>query len=184
MWTGDGRAGGKTAMLSDLERQEIKAELQHYEQKRAACITALKIVQRHRGWVSDENIHDIAGLLEMTPDELDSVATFYNLIFRKAVGRHVILLCDSVSCWIMGYMRLREHLQAKLGIGFGETSRDGQFTLLPIPCLGTCDHAPALMVGDELFRDLTPEKLDEVLERYRLRRDGDGATAHPEHQTR
>ena len=166
-------------MLSDLERQEIKAELQHYEQKRAACITALKIVQRHRGWVSDESIHDIAGLLEMTPDELDGVATF-----RKPVGRHVILLCDSVSCWIMGYMRLREHLQAKVGIGFGETSRDGQFTLLPSPCLGTCDHAPALMVGDDLYKDLTPEKLNEVLDRYRLRRDGDGTTAHPEHQTR
>jgi NADH-quinone oxidoreductase subunit E len=87
-------------MLSDLEGQEIKAELYHYEQKRAACITALKIVQRHRGWVSDENIHAIAGLLEVTPDELDSVASFYNLIFRQPVGKHVILLCDSVSCWI------------------------------------------------------------------------------------
>jgi len=171
-------------MLSDLERQEIKAELHHYDQKRAACIDALKIVQRHRGWVSDENLHDIAGLLEMTPDELDGVATFYNLIFRQPVGRHVILLCDSVSCWIMGYLRLREHLQAKLGINFGETSGDGQFTLLPIPCLGTCDHAPALMVDDEIYRDLTPEKLDVVLHRYRLRKDDDGATAHPEHQTR
>jgi len=134
--------------------------------------------------VSDESIHDIAGLLELTPDELDGVATFYNLIFRNPVGRHVILLCDSVSCWIMGYVRLREHLQAKLGIALGETSGDGQFTLLPIPCLGTCDHAPALMVGDDLYRDLTPEKLDEVLDSYRLRGDGDGATAHPEHQTR
>jgi NADH-quinone oxidoreductase subunit E len=171
-------------MLSDAERRSIEAELQHYEQKRAGCIAALKIVQRHRGWVSDESIHDIAGLLEMTPDELDSVATFYNLIFRKPVGRHVILLCDSVSCWIMGYVRLREHLQARLGIDFGEISRDGQFTLLPVPCLGTCDHAPALMIGDELYRDLTAEKLDEVLDRYRLRRDGDGATTHPEHQTR
>jgi NADH-quinone oxidoreductase subunit E len=178
------RQGGKTAMLSDLERQEITAELHHYEQKRAACIDALKIVQRHRGWVSDEHMHDVAALLEMTPDELDSVATFYNLIFRKPVGKHVILLCDSVSCWIMGYVRLREQLQATLGIGFGETSRDGQFTLLPIPCLGTCDHAPALMVGDELYRDLTPVKLDEVLDRYRHRSAGDGTTAHPEHQKR
>jgi NADH-quinone oxidoreductase subunit E len=169
-------------MLSDIERREIEAELQHYEQKRAACIDALKIVQRHRGWVSDESIHDIAALLEMTPDELDGVATFYNLIFRKPVGRHVILLCDSVSCWIMGYVQLREHLQARLGINFGETSRDGQFTLLPIPCLGTCDHAPALMIGDELYRDLSPEKLDGILAGYRRRSDGDGATAHPEHQ--
>src|SRR5919106_7091138 len=150
------KTGGKTAMLSDLERQEIMAELHHYEQKRAACIDALKIVQRHRGWVSEEHIHDIAGLLEMTPDELDSVATFYNLIFRKPVGRHVILLCDSVSCWIMGYMRLREHLKARLGIRLGETTADGRFTLLPIVCLGTCDHAPALMIDDELYRDLDP----------------------------
>ena len=169
-------------MLSDVERQEIEAELQHYEHKRAACIEALKIVQRHQRWVSDASIHEVAAMLEMTPDELDGVATFYNLIFRKPVGKHVILLCDSVSCWIMGYVRLRERLQATLGIGFGETSRDGRFTLLPIPCLGTCDHAPALMVGDELYSDLTPERLDEVLDRYRLRSDGDGATAHPEHQ--
>jgi NADH-quinone oxidoreductase subunit E len=171
-------------MLSEREHQEIIAELQHYEQKRAACIDALKIVQRHRGWVPDESVRDIASLLEMTADELDGVATFYNLIFRKPVGRHVILLCDSVSCWIMGYGRLRQHVQARLGVGVGETSRDGQFTVLPVPCLGTCDHAPALMIGDELYRDLTPEKLDEVLDRYRPRRESDGATTHPEHLAR
>src|SRR5438128_336881 len=72
-------------MLTVDERQEIEAELSHYEQKRAVCIEAMKVVQRHRGWVSDESIQEIAGLLEMTPAELDAVATFYNLIFRKAV---------------------------------------------------------------------------------------------------
>jgi NADH-quinone oxidoreductase subunit E len=154
-------------MLSDVERREIEVELQHYEHKRAACIEALKIVQRHRGWVSDESIREVAALLEMTPDELDGVATFYNLIFRKPVGQHVILLCDSVSCWIMGCVRLREHLQARLGIRLGETAADGRFTLLPIVCLGACDHAPALMIDDELYRDVDPQKLDAVLERYR-----------------
>jgi NADH-quinone oxidoreductase subunit E len=153
-------------MLSDRERQEIEAEIAHYEHKRAACIEALKIVQRHQGWVSDASLRDIAALLEMTPDELDSVATFYNLIFRKPVGKHVILLCDSVSCWIMGYTRLRERLQARLGIELGETTADHRFTLLPIVCLGTCDHAPALMIDDELYRDLDPQKLDAVLDRY------------------
>jgi NADH-quinone oxidoreductase subunit E len=153
-------------MLKDVERREIEAELQHYEHKRAACIEALKIVQRYQRWVSDESLHEVAAMLEMTPDELDSVATFYNLIFRKPVGEHVILLCDSVSCWIMGYVRLREHLKARLGIRLGETTADGQFTLLPIVCLGTCDHAPALMIDDELYRDLDPEKLDAVLDRY------------------
>src|ERR671925_546111 len=127
-------------MLSPEEKSEIEAELAHYPDKRSVCIDAMKIVQHHRGWISDEVLRDITALLDMSPAELDSVATFYNLIFRKPVGRHVIMLCDSVSCWIMGYERLRQHLQATLGIGLGETSRDGRFTLLPIPCLGTCDH--------------------------------------------
>lgn len=153
-------------MLIEEERQEIEKEFPHYPQKQAACIEALKVVQRHRGWVPGEAIIEIAELLEMTPDEVDNVATFYNLIFRKPVGKHVILICDSVSCWITGYERLREHLTARLGITLGETTADGRFTLLPIVCLGTCDHAPALMIDDDLHRDLDPERIDEILERY------------------
>jgi NADH-quinone oxidoreductase subunit E len=102
----------------------------------------------------------------MTPDELDSVATFYNLIFRKPVGRHVILVCDSVSCWIMGYERLRERLTARLGIRPGDTTADGRFTLLPIVCLGTCDHAPAMMIDEDLYRDIDPAAIDAILEQY------------------
>ena len=153
-------------MLSAEERREIEAELAHYPQKQAVCIEAMKIIQRHRGWVSDEAIKDLAALLEMTPDELDSVATFYNLIFRQPVGKHVILLCDSVTCWIMGYDRLRQHLTSRLGIQLGETSPDGRFTLLPIVCLGTCDHAPALMIDNDLHRDLDSTKLDEIVAKY------------------
>ncbi len=151
-------------MLTEEERREIEAEIHQYAQKRAACIDALKIVQRRRGWVSDENIRDLAEFLEMTPDELDSVATFYNLIFRRPVGRRVILICDSVSCWIMGYESIRAHLTARLGIKLGETSADGEFTLLPIACLGACDHAPALMINDELYQDLNASGLDQILE--------------------
>jgi NADH-quinone oxidoreductase subunit E len=126
----------------------------------------MKIVQRHRGWVSDESIQDIANLLEMTPDELDSVATFYNLIFRRPVGKHVILICDSVSCWIMGYEDVRRHLIERLGINLGETTTDGRFTMLPIACLGTCDHAPALIIDNDLYRDLDAQKIDQILEKY------------------
>jgi len=153
-------------MLSDAERQEIEVELGHYARKQAACIEALKVVQRHRGWVSDESLREVAALLDMTPDELDGVATFYNLIFRRPVGQHVMLLCNSVSCWIMGYERLREHVRTHCSINLGETTPDGRLTLLPIPCLGTCDHAPALMVDDELYRDMDPEKLANVLAHY------------------
>jgi NADH-quinone oxidoreductase subunit E len=159
-------------MLTEEERREIETEVHQYAQKRAVCIDALKIVQRRRGWVSDESIRDLAEFLEMTPDELDSVATFYNLIFRKPVGRRVILICDSVSCWIMGYDRIREHLTARLGIELGETGVDGEFTMLPIACLGACDHAPTMMINDELYEDLEPPKVDRILESYAGRTDG------------
>ena len=153
-------------MLTESEKKEIEAEARHYDYKRAACVDALKVVQRHRGWVSDESLRDVAEYLEMTPDELDNVATFYNLIFRKPVGKHVILVCDSVSCWIMGYERVRQRLSERLGIGFGETTADERFTLLPIVCLGTCDHAPAIMIDGDLCRDVDPEKLDAILAQY------------------
>ena len=126
----------------------------------------MKIVQRHRGRVSDESLEDLAPLLEMSVAELDNVATFYNLIYRKPVGENVILLCDSISCWLMGYEGIRNHLQDRLGIQYGQTTSDGKFTLLPMVCLGTCDHAPAMMVGEELYRDLSPEKVDQILEKY------------------
>ena len=153
-------------MLTAEEKKEIEAEFPRYEQKRAACVEALKIVQRYRGWVSDEALIEIAEFLEMTPAELDGVATFYNLIFRKPVGKHIILVCDSVSCWIMGYERILQHLQERLGVVLGETTADGVFTLLPIVCLGACDQAPAMMIDDELYGNLNPTKIDEILASY------------------
>jgi NADH-quinone oxidoreductase subunit E len=154
-------------MLTETERREIEQELPHYPDKRAACVEALKIVQRHHGWVSDENLKSLALLLEMTPDELDGVATFYNLIYRQPVGRHVVLLCNSISCWITGYERMRVHIKTRLGVDLGQTTPEGRFTLLPIVCLGACDHAPAMMVDNDLHGDLTPERIDRVLEGYR-----------------
>ena len=153
-------------MLTAEEKKEIEAEFPRYERKRAVCVEALKIVQRHRGWISDEALGEVAEFLDMTPAEVDAVGTFYNLILRKPVGKHVILVCDSVSCWIMGYERIRRHLQDRLGIGFGETSSDGVFTLLPVVCLGACDLAPAMMIDDQLYGNLDPEKIDEILSTY------------------
>ena len=154
-------------MLTEAERNEIEEELKQYDFKRGASIEALKILQRHRGgWVSDEGIQDLAPMLEMTPDELDNVATFYNLIYRQPVGEHVILLCNSISCWLMGYENVRERLNERLQVDFGGTTTDGKFTLIPMVCLGTCDHAPAMMIDDQLFRDLDPERIDQILAGY------------------
>jgi NADH-quinone oxidoreductase subunit E len=157
-------------MLSPQELKEIEHELAHYEQPSAATIEALKIVQKHRGWVSDEAVRDIAAKLKTSAADVDSVATFYNLIFRKPVGRHVIFQCDSVSCHIMGADGLRAKLQAKLGIEPGQTTADGRFTLLPIVCLGTCDRAPAMLVDQDLHRDLediSEQSLGELLDGYK-----------------
>lgn len=153
-------------MLTQNERQEIEAEFGHYPQKQAVCIEALKIVQRHRGWVPDEGIKDVAEFLGLSPHEVDAVATFYNLIYRRPVGRHVVHLCDSVSCWVMGCDTVCAHLKSRLGVGLGATTADGRFTLLPIACLGACDHAPVMMINGELHEDLSPERIDDTLEQY------------------
>lgn len=154
-------------MLTPEERTEIEAEFPNYPNKKAVCIDAMKIVQKHRGWVPDEALQDIGELLGMSSTDLDGIATFYNQIFRRPVGRHVIYFCDSVSCWIMGSERHCRHVTERLRIQPGETGADGRFTLVPTVCLGACDHAPAMMVDDDLHLDLTLGKIDQILESYK-----------------
>jgi len=154
-------------MLTEQEKNEITAELAHCATKASASIEALNIVQRNRGWVSDEAVYDVAQMLNMTPDELDAVATFYSFIFRRPVGKHVILVCDSISCWVMGYNPLLDILKQRMGIVFGETTQDKRFTLLPISCLGACDRAPAMMVDEDLYGPVTPEMVEGILGKYR-----------------
>jgi NADH-quinone oxidoreductase subunit E len=153
-------------MLTEEEIKEIQKEVKQYPYPAAACIDALKIVQQHHGWISDESVKDIAQVLRISGEEVDSVATFYSRIYRKPVGRHVILICDSVSCMIMGYESLYQYISKKLGISFGDTSSDGRFTLLPISCLGDCDNAPVMIINNDHFNRLTIEKIDELLEQY------------------
>ena len=157
-------------MLSERERTDIDSEIEHAQTKRMTTIEALRIVQRERGWVSDEAVKDIADHLEMTPDEVDSVATFYNMIFRQPVGKHVIFVCESISCWVMGYEGIRQKLENKLGIKVGETTQDGMFTILPVDCLGACDRAPAMVVNEKLHGNLDEESIDKILDD--IRREG------------
>ena len=152
--------------LSPEELDEIEHEITHLPDRQSAAIDALLIVQKHRGWVSDESLYAIAKLLQMPAAELDGVATFYNLIFRQPVGRHVVMVCDSVSCYVMGGDGLAATISKRLGINFGETTPDDRFTLLPICCLGACDKAPTLMIDEDLVVDVTADSLDEILGRY------------------
>lgn len=149
-------------VLSDIELREIDAEISHVPYRSAVAIEALKIVQAHRGWVSDESLRAIARHLEMSADELEGIATFYNLIFRRPVGDKVILLCNSISCWIKGCDTLQRHISEQLGISLGETSADNRYTLLPVTCLGACDKAPVMMVGDDLHEDVAVDSLPTI----------------------
>lgn len=152
--------------LSESEIAAIEEECAHLPDRQSAAIDALMIVQEHRGWVSDASLFAIARLLGMSAEALDAVATFYNRIYRQPVGRHVVMLCDSVSCYIMGADHLAEQVKAHLGIDFGETTPDDRFTLLPIPCLGACDHAPTMLVGEALILDVQGDRLDEIFGRF------------------
>lgn len=152
--------------LSPEERGEIEHEMTHYEDPRAATIEALKIVQRHRRWVPDGACAAIGKVLGIPSADVEGVATFYNLIFRQPVGRHVIKVCDSISCFLTGYEEVMAALRRELGILPGQTTADDRFTLLPICCLGNCDKGPTLMIDDDTHGPLTPEAIPMLLERY------------------
>jgi NADH-quinone oxidoreductase subunit E len=149
--------------LSREEAEAVAALAAAAHVPAGAAIDALKYVQARRGYVSDDSLAALAGALGMGVAALDEVATFYNLIFRQKVGRRVILLCDSVTCWMLGRDALQARIFARLGIRPGETTADGDFTLLPVVCLGACDRAPALMLGDELHGDVDAARLDALL---------------------
>lgn len=153
-------------MLSPREIADIEREAPHYRDRRALGIEALRVVQRHRGWISDAALADAAAYLGLPPAHLEGLATFYNLLYRKPVGRHVLRLCDSVSCWLTGGDELRHSLCAQQGLILGGTTADGRFTLLTAPCLGACDRAPALLVDEDLHCGLEVEGLAGVLGRY------------------
>jgi NADH-quinone oxidoreductase subunit E len=152
------------AALSAQERTELCEMAKSGPLPRAAAIDSLRYVQARHGWVSDAALAALAAILKMSNAELDQIATFYNLIFREPVGRNVILLCDSVTCWMLGRATLQSQIREKLGIAPGETTADGRFTLLPIVCLGACDKAPALMLGNVLHGDITAAKLNALLD--------------------
>jgi len=154
----------KTA-LSAEEIAEIDAELAHVPIPAGAAIDALKIVQAHRGWISDESLKAIAQHLSMSAAELDGIATFYTLIFRRPVGEKVILLCNSVTCWMKGCDTLQQNISEQLGIGMGETTADNKYTLLPMTCLGACDKAPVLMIGDDLYEDVSPNSIAKLFQK-------------------
>ena len=153
--------------LTEAEISEIEHEKTLYPDNQAVGLEALKIVQNHQGWVSDESLLAIAEHLDLSVADLEGVATFFNLIYRQPVGKNVILFCDSVSCWICRGDDIKDHLSEKLNIDYGQTTEDDEFTLIPVPCLGDCNNAPVMMVGQDMHRNLTKAGIDQIIGMYR-----------------
>lgn len=118
--------------------------------KREKIVDVLWALQESRGWISDDDVRAAAAECDMTPAEVDEVATFYNLLLRRPAGRIKVFVCDSISCELRGSERLMERMSAALGIAPGETTPDGAITLLPIVCLGHCERAPCLLAGKDM----------------------------------
>jgi NADH-quinone oxidoreductase subunit E len=154
-------------VLAPELRAEIEHAIHHYPDPRAASIDALKIVQKAHGWVPDGAIAAIAEVLGIPASDVEGVATFYSLIFRKPVGRHVIKICDSMTCYVNGFEPVLAELKQQLGIGLGETTADGRFTLLPVCCLGNCDKGATMMVDDNTHGGLEPGSVASLLEQYK-----------------
>ena len=115
----------------------------------------------------DEAIAAIGSILDIPSADVEGVATFYNLIFRKPVGRHVIKVCDSIACFLTGYEDLLAEIRQQLNIDYGQTTSDGRFTLLPICCLGNCDKGPTLMIDDDTHGPVACTQVATLFEKYR-----------------
>ena len=151
--------------FSDSGRREFEALLARYPDKEAAILPALYIAQREFGYVSDDAIFYIAGLLGVPPSQIEGVATFYTMYNRKAVGKYHVQVCRNISCSLLGAEHLIAHVSQKLGIKPGETTPDGKFTLSTAECLGSCGTAPVMQVNDDCHENLTEEKIDALLDR-------------------
>lgn len=156
----------KSALLSESECNAIQEECTHYENMRAASIEALKIVQEHRGWVSDNTLVLLAKILCIPVTDLEGVATFYNQIFRQPIGRHIIRYCDSIVCYLFGCEKIKKTLIDTLSVTIGNTTIDNRFTLLPMCCVGVCNKAPIIMINHDIYDYIIPDKIISLLENY------------------
>jgi len=156
-------------MIADELKEKLRKEIREAETPNEKAVDVMYELQKVYGWMTDEAMCEASGLLGMTLTELEELATFYNFLFREPVGKYVIHVCDSVVCWMNGYDSLLDHLKDRLGINMGETTSDGLFTLLPVCCIGYCDRSPAMLINRRVQGNLTPEKIDRILDQIRAR---------------
>jgi NADH-quinone oxidoreductase subunit E len=154
-------------MIPPELRQQLEIRIRKAEEPREQAINVMFLIQRHYGYLTDAGVREAAELLGLTPLEVEELATFYDFIYREPVGRYVLHVCDGVVCWMFHEGSLFDYMCRKLEVCAGQVSADGMFTVLPTACIGYCDHAPAMMINGQFYGPLTPEKIDEILEKLR-----------------
>ena len=167
-----GEAGGFAFTEDNAKRAD--AAVTHYPEGRqaSAVMPLLDLAQRQNdGWLSREAIEYVANYLEMAPIRVHEVASFYSMYNTKPVGKHLVQVCRTTPCWLRGAAGLTDTCRDKLGIGLGETTEDGQFTLVEVECLGACANAPVVQIGDDYYEDLSPERLSALLDELKAGRE-------------
>lgn len=154
-------------MLPDALKESLEARIEQTDHPKELVVDVMMAVQEHYGYLSDQALEESAELLNLNPMELEEIATFYTFIYREPVGKYVIHVCDSVVCWMDGSESIRDYLCRILEIELGQTTKDGLFTLLPVCCIGYCDRSPAILINKKVYGNLTPGKLDDVLEKLK-----------------
>ena len=154
-------------MIPDTLRQELNQRVADAVTSREAAVDVMKVLQRHYGWLNDEAVLEAADILRLSALQVEELATFYEMIYRRPVGRQVIHVCDSISCWSMGGETLLDRFAILLGIEPGATTPDGSFTLLPCCCLGNCGNAPAVMVDERQYGPVLPANAEALLAELR-----------------
>jgi NADH-quinone oxidoreductase subunit E len=151
-------------MLSQAACQQIQALMSKYPQKRSALIPSLQLAQKETGYLSGDTICEIARLFDLSPNEVSEVASFYTMLYKKPMGKYVIQVCTNISCLLCNAEDIVSHLTGKLGIQLGETTPDGKYTLLEVECLGSCGTSPVIQINEDYYEELTPEKVDRILD--------------------
>jgi NADH-quinone oxidoreductase subunit E len=155
--------------LSPERRAVLDDLLPRYPTKKALTIPLLHLCQEQEGWCSPEVIEFVAKTLELSTAHVQGVVTFYTMFMQGKVGKHVIWVCRTLSCDLMGGADIQQHLEKRLGCHVGETTSDGEFTLLKAECLAACGQGPMLQLDEAYYENLTPEKVDKILDEARKR---------------
>jgi NADH-quinone oxidoreductase E subunit len=162
--------GIEDIMLSEQSKAEIRKIRKEYPDPQSALLPALCLAQRdYGGWLPEAAFDEVAAVMELPATRVAAVASFYTMLNKEPVGRHLIQVCTNISCSLLGGEHILEYVGRKLGIAVGETTADGRFTLLEVECLGSCGTAPMMQVDDQYYENLTEEKIDRILEQV-----GDG----------